>query len=569
MAVYETMALGGGCRLGTWGLRQGKDIIEDVVFIPYILNNLQVFFYSPYGEQIANLNAGIGDGEKLTASLEFEKLGGLKEFNIKIKRNNKLPLFSGCNVRLYYKNNPFALGYVKEYPETYQDDYIVSITGFGYSQRLREKNITVSYTSQTVNYILNDLAGTYFSNLGINYNPSKIVNNTLELSSVSWDDKSIYQIITDLITASNYEYETQEWVWGIDEQGDFYFKAISAADFIDNFFEGYEFHAPVSNTNYKDIVNNVLIYRTKSAANQEAEYVTSYSDSDSIADYGQFDRKVTVPDYIDNTTALNIGKGIVNDLKDPKVEIEVNNLIKNDIIDFGYYKVTTKPQDQKNIVSDFSKLSEWDTSLTNSSVSVTTENVLTKKQCYSWESVSDSTGEYIEKDLTNRIYAPQTVRFYVRADALGDLLKLTLTGEAGYELYDMYYNSDDAVTGQGDDLVLYGANEFTFSRVIDVGVTNEWVKIDWNISDYGLYYIDGFKIEINKDDDFTVLIDRLEVYNRSFFTNNLSLEKITYNFSDLSLSANAAFGSRPVTLTDELKKVTEKNSIPFDIFAKQ
>ena len=157
----STLAIGGGSYLNV-GLRQSVTIGTNASEVINTFNGLSVVFYSNAGDQITTLTAGRGNGAKLNVSMEFSKYGNLDIFSLEVLRNLDIPYFTGMNVRFYYKNNPFAYGYIETIPSTDQQSSVVLLNGVGHIKRLMDKKITKTYTSKTVKEILDDLGSTYF-----------------------------------------------------------------------------------------------------------------------------------------------------------------------------------------------------------------------------------------------------------------------------------------------------------------------------------------------------------------------------------------------------------------------
>ena len=84
LMALTPLSLNTGGRVGTWGLRQAKDIIILDDGIPFIRNPLQCLFYSPSGEVVANLTAGRGKGAKLEVTWTEEKIGGVISLELKM-----------------------------------------------------------------------------------------------------------------------------------------------------------------------------------------------------------------------------------------------------------------------------------------------------------------------------------------------------------------------------------------------------------------------------------------------------------------------------------------------------
>jgi hypothetical protein len=528
----STLGLGGGIFLGV-GLRQSTAIDDPDIVGINTYNGIGIIFYSPSQERVASLTAGHGEGEKLESKMNFLKYGNLKDFEITMLRNNEIPFFNGMRVEFFYRNLPFAYGYIDSIPETDQISSTVQIGGKGYVQKLKDKKISVSYTNKTIEYILNDLGGTYFYDLGFNHNTDKIQPPNTIISSVDWSEKDLLKIINDLISISNTSFETAEYIYGIDQHGDFYFKGIAEDELEGAYFEGYNYQNPKIENDAGNIVNQVQLYRTQSGSDKETEYVNTYNDSDSIDQYGLYERKVTFSDFIDNTTAQNAANGIIADLKNPKIRLTINDLIIDSILNYGYYSVNNKKQDQKTIVSDFALASEWDDTLTTSTITIIDENVYTGRLCYQWD-IDNSEDDYIEKEV--EYYSPTKLKLFIRQDIAGEYLSITING---------------------------GTPEN-----INVPFTNDWAEIEIDLT--GIAKVTDIVLTVLDNSDITILLDRMEIYTNTYVQRLLSLENVSYKLGSSSIKCEqATFGTEKILATEELKKIDEKNKVAVEIFSKQ
>lgn len=557
----STLGLGGGGYCGV-GLRQAGSIQEPDITGINTFNGLGVIFYSPSNEQIANLTAGRGEGVKLEASLTFQKYGNLKDFEIVMLRNNEIPFFNGMNVRFYYQNLAFAYGFVDTVPETDQKRSTVEISGSGYTSKLKDKKISASYTSNTIEYIIDDLGTTYFSDLGINYNSLKNNPPNITISSVAWDDKDLLKIINDLIAISNNNFDTVEYIYGIDEFGDFYFKGIAETEIVSSYFEGFNYQDPKVDNDASDIVNRVQLYRTQSGNEKESEYVDTFSNDNSIDQYGLYERKVTFSDFLDDTTAENAANGIIENHKFPKYRIDVEDLIIDNVLEYGYYVINNKQQDQKLLISDFATSTEWTQSLTTSSISIIDSPVYTGRLCYEWD-INNSVDDYISKEI--EYYNPTKLRLYIRQDTAGEYLSILIDGthkEPGYlvDNNDKYFLTDTDIP--------IGTLSGYQAEGINVPFSDDWIAVDFDLSYY--FKITDVTITVIDASNVTILLDRMEVYTDSYVQRTLSLEDVSYTMDDKSIKCkDATFGTDRIMVTEELKKLDEENKVAVEIFSKQ
>lgn len=565
LAIGSHQALGGGT-----GLRQGN---LPVVFPdPGILNTgsggLLIFFLSPSGEQVAYIQAGRGEAARLDYELSYKKYGGLQDFSMNVLRDNKFPLFTGMNIRFLYNNNPIGFGYVEETPTSDQDSGLVKIKGSGFAKKLKDKKINLTVSGQTVNSVIDTLGSNYFSELGFNYNPFKNQAPGTVIEDANWKNKSIEQIIQDLISISNENFSTVEYIYGVDPEGDFYFNGISQDQITAGYFEGFSYQNAATEEDARDLVNLVEIYRTTEADSKETEYVSTVQDSDSIDNNGIYDRKLTISDFVDDTTAGKVAAGIIANQKDVKNRVTVSELLIEDFLPWGYYALNNKKQTQKTVVSDFSSLSDWAQSVTTSTVSLTSTNVFSGRQCYKWETAS-SLGDTLTKEV--EYYTPSFLRLYVRQTEPGEYLQITVNGLKGRTLTPIVTDTTaNLETDTGLDVLAQEAlsTETTESLTLNVPTAREWVYYDLDLTGY--FKIDSIELEIVNSGTAEILIDRMELYSEAYVKRVLSLETLTYKFGKTSLKVpKAVFGQEKITLTERLNKIDKKNTIAFDIFSKQ
>jgi hypothetical protein len=548
----STLGLGGGAYLGI-GLRQSTEISDPDITGINTYNGIGIVFFSPSGERVASLTAGRGEGEKLEAKMNFMKYGNLQSFVIEMLRNNEIPFFNGMKVQFYYQNLSFAYGYVDGFPTSDQISSIVKISGKGYVTKLKDKKISVNYTNKTIEYILDDLGSTYFLDLGFNYNSSKIQPPNTTISSVDWSEKDLLKIIQDLISISNESFDTVEYIFGIDKENDFYFKGISQSEIVNAYFEGYNYQNPNVEDDASNLVNRVQLYRTQSGSDKDTEYVNTYSDSDSIDQYGLYERKVTFSDFIDNTTAQNAANGIIASLKDPKIRLIVNNLIIDSILNYGYYSLNNKKQDQKTVISDFALSSEWTTSLTTSTITIRDENVYTGRLCYQWD-IDNSEDDYITKEV--EYYLPTKLKLFVRQDIAGEYLSISITGTKRKIIENFATDEDNQIGTDTDARITRIIEDTSLNDSVNINVpfANDWTEIELDL--VGWIKITDITITVIDPTDITILLDRLEIYTNTYVQRLLSLENVNYVIGESSVKCNqATFGTDKILLTEELKKI--------------
>ena len=567
MAILKAFGLGSGARLGTWGLRQGKDILSDFTDVPFIENPLQAFLISPGGTLINFLTAGRGDGERLKANnIAYTKYGGLVGFDVEIKRENKIPLFSDMGIRLAYKNEAVAFGYVSKVPETDQSGGIVTVSCSGFAERMKEYKVNELYQSQTVKQILDDLA-TDLQTINIVYNTDKASPPNLTIDDIEFTDISLYDVMMQLINICNNAFDTEEYIFGVDTAGHFYFTQIAQTTIQDTYFEGFQYQNPKTDTESSTISNALLLYRTgltSGGVEREPQYVDTYTDETSIDLYGRREEKVMIPNYIDTTSMEGIADGLLAEFAYPKKRIEVEKLETDTLLNFGFYNISNKKQLQKNVISGFTALTDWTVSDDNSTLEISTLS-FTQTKSFKW-TLNNSLGDYIEKTF-DRLYSPTELRLYARGDVRGETIKITLTGEAGYEEFDALFNDDDALLND-DDMVFFDHEDWDDEHNIDIRTLNDWNIYVIPLS--GIFYLSGVKIEVIANTSTIIYLDRLEIFANMYYTNTLDLQEVTYRSDGkMFIADKASFGAKPIKLTDTLNDRLKAASKPADTIFKR
>lgn len=532
---FTPLALGAGARLGTWGLRQRKDILEPVVTNITVNNALQIFFYSPSGETVVALSAGVGDGTKLEITWTEEKLGGLREFTITILRRLEIPFFNGMQVRFFLNNLAWALGFIKGIPDSDTDSETIEIKGVGFSEKLKDTTITRTYTNRTVRQVIEDVAR-FFPNIDIVFNATKLILPLITVSLLVFKNKSLFVIIETILKIVNFEFQDLEHVFGVDERRDFYFFGIQKENIKRHFFEGFDYQEPEVETTIDDIVNQVPVFRTKETNSKETEFVAIFSDVDSIDNFGLFERKLTVSDFLDNASIQKVAEAIIDENKIPRKRVSIKSLEPTRKLEYGFYALSNKKSFQRFRVSEFSDLLQWTQSLTTSTIAIQDFAVFTGRKCFIWE-LNSSLGDKISLSF-DPIYGPEKSIIYLRHTARIEALKITFTTNTG---------------------------QFTVN--LKNLFLNDWIPYEFNFNN--IFSLSNIEIEVISSGTVTILLDTLEIYTNSYFHNVLSLENITYTFNGKSLLADIDFGNKENTVISELTKINKKNGIPFEIFSKQ
>jgi hypothetical protein len=556
-----------GIRAGTTpriGLRQAFNF-PTVPFSTVVTGSpALVFFFSTSGQEIGSLFGGRDAAEKLNFSVVVEKNGGIKEAAITFVKKNEIPLFNGMKALIYWKSSKLGTVFIRNIPDTDTASETITITGVGLYQRLREKTIDKEYNSQTILQILTDLQ-TDIEGQDITYDSLLVVPPSITITKIKFEDETIASAIERLLAVANFDLSTTEYVTGVDHDEKFYFIALES-DAQTQYFEGFDYQSPQVDIETTKIINAVRAYRTTDADSKATEFVALYQDTDSIDENGEQERKTTVPSFTNDATIGQIANGILDNRKDPKKRIALNNLTSEARLDNGFYKISNKRQLQRVVVSEFTDLSEWTISTPTSTVSVTQNNVFSGRRCFLW-TVASFDANFITQSF-DRIYGPQKLVLYIRQDTVGAALTARVTGDSvatkktiNQENNTGIHQEDERSLIQVEELTHTTSKEELFTGII----VNEWKKFEIDLTDF--IYVDSVFFSIPGTID--IYLDRLEIYANQYFQNNLRLEATTYKTTDTALLVDAQFGEMGPSIVDKIQNIDKKNSIPLDIFSKQ
>lgn len=568
-------------------------------------------------------------GSILYAKFEWEKIGGLKNFKLVIARTNELPLFSGMRFDFYFRDEVFITnrkifsGYSEITPSRETDELTIEIEGKGYYWKLEQRTLNVDYTTQTINGIINDLD---LSGLDITLSETEI-NPPSGTHTIYFKDKTYVQVLDTLLKIANSEYSDVQYIWGVDENRELYFKPLPSTgdDVAQKFFEGFDFQKPEVSFDNK-IVNKVLLYRPTSADEKESELIGTYENTVSQGQYGIYDKKIMIGDYVDDTSAEAFADAILQEFSEPKKMISIKNFYRKDAIilsgliayddgtdqdtmivdpgtgteDFEYrvsdlneerfrriwepdfYGVSTKPQEKITVVNECELASEWSTNLSYTVFNSATSNVLTGRRVLSLgRAANQPGGDYIEYELPNVISGLIDVRirmyFYI---AVPDISVKFYDIEGNYiEIKPNMFNNE--LIGKWMQFIYNCKNDSYTSNlyVKQSGSLKKPLAVDSNSSTTGLLIgstkgsirnLAKVRIELGEGNKYANLIalDRIEAKNKSWEYSRLTLDKAVYTIDKDYVISDMEFGNKKSSIVDELNNSIQKGDLAFDMFTK-
>jgi hypothetical protein len=528
---------------------------------------IEIQFFSPSGDLVGSVGTSYFNSQLLSCSFKVRKLGGLESFNIEISRDVEIPFFNGMETRIHVYGILWYTGQLIYTPGQDRRNVSFPFEGKGYKRYLKDVVINNLYTSETLEDILKDIIeNDLAANTEVLYNPDKIEPPNITVTKLELNDKSVEKAVNTILQIANYQYNTAQYYWGVDEDREFFFKALPTDDLY-GFFEGWQYQTPETEDDINNVINKVNIYRSQENSDV-VEFVVTVEDTTSQAKYGLRYKKITIADFVDSTEATKIAQAIIEEFKEPKIRNTISELIPETTpYDFGKYLINNRKIDYFLLVNDFEDLSLWDLSnISNTTITLSSNKVWSGKKAFRVETTSGSSGEYIELTLDEPVYFVDFIRLYVYQDITGNLIDIDVYDVDGVreETIDSYLAEEDY-----DKILLEnGTQHFMMENgAVDLYIPGDYIEVRKNIDD--LDNIKRIRITFKTNEDVLLFLDRLDFKVDSYKQNNLVLEEIEYIFERASFKANASFGNRVPTLIDDIQELNEKTTNVIDIFQKQ
>lgn len=546
------------------------------------IKNQTIQIYSITGALVATYYNNTEAGDNLKIKCTENKQGGLDKFSFTIKSNTSEPLFNDMECQIWVDGVHWFTGFAEFIPDQDNIDPEIEIVGKGYIHKLKLKTINETYTSQTLDFIIKDIANTYLgTDLNVYYNVSKIDVPDISDITIEFADKTVLKVLTALLNICNFEYITQQYTFGVDKEKELYFTAISN-DIQLHMFEGYEYQNPLVEKIGDKIINKIFTYRTKSGTPDEVEFVAIYEDTISQGLHGLYDIKLTFPDFADTITISNIANGVLEKNANFFDRLEIEDLETSSPFEIGFYAVSNQKKEYWLTVSDMEDISELDIShLIITTASITGEEVFTGRKSLKLVTSVGSAGEYLELTVDPVIQFPKFFRSFIFLDDVNADITIRLFDTGGstldidfgaegtlhsewiksltpieLELINDVMDMDDSTLGNDlleiNDSVL-GVNELALTSTVKEFIRN----------------LSKIQIIINNNNASIIYIDTLGVQANTYLYRNLILTEAEYEFKNDSVLSKLTLGDKPSSLIDEVKTKVEDGSVALSVFSKQ
>jgi len=575
-------------------------------------DGIELRLFSPTGELFAILSDSNLSGEILNVELSVLKFGGLDKFTFQLPRNNDLPISKNTEVYFYVNTELWYNGFVKEAPQPDQYEPILTIQGSGFYKRLEDKIVDIAYSNETLANIIDDIGLNYLgSDIGVFYEGLKIDVPSIPNITIEFKDNTLLQVFKRLLDVANNDYENAKYIFYVDTDKEINFELLSN-DLVANYFEGFQYQAPEVSEDTSNLLNQILAYRTKAAAQNEVEFVNTYESVPSQSENGLYNKKIVFPDYLDTTTIANICNFLLRRYENPQKRVAIKDFELNNKLQFGEYLISNRRDAYWFVGAKMDTLDGWDTSaFINSTVELASDHLLTRKQILKFTVGAGSAGEFIEYTLPAPVTFAYIGRIFIYFSSSISPISIIFTDENGAEArLEFAVSYDDLLIYDGVSTDTLSLNDSFKIDDMTIGYSlsallNEWIKfkdiIETSFTDI-IQNLDVFngtifdsldvddgsgqdsldvsgkvtlteivktKILINTDEPAVFYIDRVDLLSNAYNSNSLQLEQINYNLRSSQLFADMHFGEREDNVLDELKQDSEAGDIALNIFAKR
>lgn len=528
----------------------------------------EIQFYSTAGEFIAQLGTTYGKAPNLQVGFKVDKIGGLIDFTIETARNIDIPFSNQMEVRIHVNGNWWYSGELTYLPDQDRRDVQWSIEGRGFAAYLDDDVINEVYTTDNYPAIVADIIQNYVSvNTPIEYNPSLIVLPDVTPATLEFNKKKPSAALKKILELVNTEFNTTEYIYGVNKEKQFYFLPMETA-IQAGYFEGFQFQNPEVETTDAKLTNKIDLFRAVEDSDT-VEFVATVEDTESQGKYGLKYRKITIPDFFDTTTAQRIATSIIEEYKEPRTSIQLNDLeIGSEPLAFGPYLINSRPTDYSLLVSECEDLTEWDTTnISNTTVTEESSVVFTGRKAIKAVTAAGSIGEYIEFELDEEINYPLELRLYIQQNVIGgifDIVAFDVDGNSIDGEVDALLKEDSfyLLKEDGGKILLEDANNGVYAVI-----AHDYIEIRIDIS--ALANLKKVRILFITDSAYTIYFDRFDCFTNSWRQRELKLQRVQYRLSRTSFLANPVFGDDFPNLIEDLKTISKRQAGLYDIFEKE
>lgn len=314
-------------------------IIIDTPSSELLESGYTVKIYDRTGQRIAVMGSDIGDNPII--ELEFALLDtGCGEFTLTLGRKPEFDLTYNhrVDIHLFGDSNPWYSGYIIKKPTAGTTENTFTYEGFGYFNQLENTLVNQVYENSEISNIVKNIMTTWIeSDTDIRYRASKIIHTGYTANKLLFDYVTGKEAIEQLS-----EFATN-FVFGVDEYRELFFKPIPREINEDSrYWIGWHVHEFTPEEDIESVTNYIYVKAGK-LKEDGTNILYQAKDDKSIKDYGLKKAVLQIPSALTETDAQRWGDAKLQELKDPRITAEANNieLFKRKIRAEGKARITT------------------------------------------------------------------------------------------------------------------------------------------------------------------------------------------------------------------------------------
>jgi len=526
------------------------------------MNPLSLVIKNETGDIVTTLSVGTERGALLALSFEMERMGGVVNAEFNIAEGLDVPFFIGNPVTVVY-NGEDILGFdVKNPPDNRGKDGLVLVECSGYCERLKRAVSSTTFTGATLTAALTSLA-TLAASVGITIDAAHLTLPATTITSMEYEDTAIYDIVDDIVDMANGSAGEDVYAWDITV--DRYLRVYDTRSIaVQAMYEGFHYQAPEIDTAFDDMVNVLKLWRKLSTGSGK-EYVDTYEDAESQDTYGVYEERLDLDYYASNADCAVLASGVLARTAQPQRRVTVNSIpvelsAASPGLLFGTYALFYSPKMIWKRLFSGTDEGVFDLSFASgTTVSVSPASLIgrTSVKC----ALSAAASGYAALHFDPSILLPRTIRIYAKAPA-GTQMILGLIDNNGDGL-------SYPVTFDGDWMRLSVNYETSVAECAlalkrDSDETNYVVAMrrDTDETDYAITLLNRNFIAALSEIRFhwvtpsvDIYVDYIDVISKRWEREDVPLNRAKYLLENNALTAEAEFGGKRSTTTDELTEM--------------
>lgn len=480
-------------------------------------------FFAPSGE-ITGTVLQNGVYAFFDAKITEKNKGGVESFSFKLRRGSGIPFFFKMDCRVRFQGEYIFSGYLDFTPSDDTADVLEFIVR-GYAQQLESQLVNITLTGTKTLTEVYTAMKTYINNTDIRVNDAKVILPNESVTGWEIKDKSLWWVFEQICSIANRNGDNYRFF--VDENRVFNIRNTSTS-VIDAFFEGYNFQSPEIKDKSDKLVNQIKFFRS-STGGGDPEEVAVYDDTESQGIYGVVSKKATFADYIDSSSISNIADSIFALYAYPIKEIQIDDVIRDERLEFGKYALNSRPRAYKRNVSECDSLTGWGQYLSGVSIALEDTIVISGRKAFKITTASGS-GSYMEYELDTAFYFATQLMIWINQINLDTVIAI--------DLYDENNNIE--------------------THNIEYKWASVWTEFKFTVA---LQNVKKLRLRVVSNNANTIYIDRIDIIVNAWFQNVARLEKAVYEILKEKLLCNFTFGDQPDSIIDEIINDNQQNNI--------